>query len=65
MFVTKENHHGIRCRPRRGTLIGALSWLGLAAWLEAQRLWVNQSRVLTEQLEPASFERLYQQPSRG
>jgi hypothetical protein len=48
-----------------GLLIGALSWLGLAAWLEAQRLWVNQSGVSADQLSPESFERLYQQPSRG
>jgi hypothetical protein len=48
-----------------GLLIGALSWLGLAAWLEAQRLWAIRAGVRANQLKPALFEQLYQQASRG
>jgi len=48
-----------------GLLIGALSWLGLAAWLEAQRLWAMRAGVRANQLKPALLEQLYQQPLRG
>ena len=48
-----------------GLLLGGLSWLGLAAWLEAQRLWAMRAGVHNNQLEPALLEPFYQQPSRG
>jgi hypothetical protein len=48
-----------------GLLISALSWLGLAAWLEAQRLWAVRAGVRANRLELTLCEQLYQQPSRS